>query len=190
MKLIKRIKQHWVNLLIMCVFIIGIIFAVIAMAQTLRPINSIIDSNRRIADVVSAETSRQSILDGIKPFIKIRSVYLIMYLCVIVFFIYMAVIRFIALFNKKAPAFILPLLALINTILLVIVMFQIKDFNIGLGLIPPAESMAGGYTWYTPPYMKSSSYITYFAPTFWTVIFPMIFLGVLPLINGIKRLLT
>jgi hypothetical protein len=183
------VKRNIFNYLFIAVFLAAFILAVAAFVQNLRPIISIINSQKRIAGVLSSAEQIDELLAVIRPYKKFAFIFSAMYVPAVLFFAYMIVWRVLMIFNIKIPKFVMPLTALVNTILLVIVLFMVHNVGDGLGLAQKFETAANYYSWYSSPLLPSDSNITYFAPTFWTVIMPLVFFGVTPLIYGVRNIL-
>jgi hypothetical protein len=164
-----------------------LILAITAFAENLRPIISIINSQKRVAGVLTAPEQAADLIEGLKPYKKFVFVSFAIYLPAILFFLYIIAAKTMTILNIKMPRFILPIAALINTVLLFIVLFTVDNIGGGLGLVSEHETAANYYSWYAAPVFESGSNIYYYAPTFHTVIMPLLFLGILPLFYGIKQ---
>ena len=185
--MLDYLKVNWAKLLVIAVFIVTCMLAIVALGQHLRPINAIIDAYQRLIDVAQTETAKFSLQQSLAPYIRTRGMVIMLYLAVIMFLAYMATIRIVALCGKKMPTIILPVVSGVNVILLLAVAFSMGDFAAGLGLFPLTEIDAGAFAWHEIPEVMAGSSVLYIAPTFWTIVFPLVFCGILPLITGLKE---
>jgi hypothetical protein len=168
------------------VFAAALVLTIIAFTQSLRPVISIINSQKRVAGILTTADEINALLAETRPYKKFALIFSAMYFPAILFFLYMIVLQIWTILHIKMPKLVLPLLSAVNTILLLIVLFSVNNIAGGLGLSPKHEVTANYFSWYTAPVFANDSNIYYFAPTFYTVIMPLLFFGLLPFIYGIK----
>lgn len=183
-------RRNILHIIYITVFTAALLLAVIAFIQNLRPVISIINSQKRIMGVPTTAAQLDSLTTSLKPYKKFAFIFSAMYIPAILFFAYMASLRILAVCKRQMPKFILPAVAAANIILLFAALFMVNNVGGGLGLAEKFENTAKYYSWYNAPVFTAGSNIYYFAPTFYTIIMPLVFLGILPMITGLKSLLT
>ena len=184
------IKANRCSLFTCLIFVTAVILAIVALSQHLRPIDTIITSQQRILEVTVTDGMRAILEESIASLSQARSLILLLYIAVIIFLLYMTAVRILKLFDRQMPKIILPIIAGANIVLFLAAAVLIGEFGAGLGLSSSAEALADRYSWYQAPTVISGHNIVYLAPTFWTIVLPMLFCGILPLITGLKALIT
>lgn len=181
-------RKNILNAVYIAIFAIALILAVTAFVQNLRPIVSIMGSQKRITGVATTPQALDNLTESLRPYKKFAFIFSCMYIPAILFFAYMTAARVLATLKRNMPKLVLPAVAAVNTLLLLIVFFMVNNAGGGLGLAQKFETTAGYYSWYNPPVFTAGSNVYYFTPTFYTVMMPLLFLGILPLISGIRQL--
>ena len=180
-------KRNILNAVYVAIFATALLLAIVAFVQNLRPIVSIMSSQKRVAGVATTPEALDGLRNSLRPYKKFVFIFSCMYTPAILFFAYMTAARIFAICRRNIPELVLPIVSAVNTLLLTIVLFMVNNVGGGLGLAQRIETSANYYSWYFPPVYTTGSNIYYFAPTFYTVIMPLLFLGILPLISGIKQ---
>jgi hypothetical protein len=183
-------RRNILHIIYITVFSAALILAVIAFIQNLRPIISVMNSQKRMAGVPTTSVQLDNLTNALKPYKKFAFIFSAMYIPAILFFAYMVSLRILATCKKQMPKLVLPVVAAVNSILLSAALFMADNVGGGLGLAEKFENAANYYSWYNAPVFTAGSNVYYFAPTFYTIIMPLLFLGILPLITGLKTLFT
>jgi hypothetical protein len=181
-------RKNILNYLYIVLFFTALILTIVAFAHSLRPINAIISSQKRMSSVLPTPEQVANLLTETKPYRKLAFIFSCMYIPALLFFAYMLSRSVLSVLNIKIPKIVTPIVAGVNTVLYFIVLVMVNNVGGGLGLAGGLETTANYYSWYTAPVFGSGSNIYNFAPTFFTIIIPLLFLGILPLISGLKRL--
>jgi hypothetical protein len=181
-------RKNILRTVYIAIFVTALVLTIIAFIQTLRPIVSIMNSYKRIAGVATTPEQAENLLNGLRPYRRFAFIFSVMYIPAVLFFAYMSAVHILAVCRRQMPRFILPAAATVNTVLLLTACFMVNNVGGGLGLAQKFESAANYYSWYNAPVFPTGSNIYYFAPAFYTLIMPLLFLGVLPLTSGTKAL--
>jgi hypothetical protein len=168
------IKKYWYDLLVCVIFAVIAAVGIAAMVQSLLPIDDAIENKRRIMEVFAGEAAKIRIEKEITAWYNIKSTFIWLYLAVIGFFVFMAAARILVMLNKRINKFALPVIGFINTVVLICAA-KSAAVNLGdLGVIPGIVNAA------------NRGQAPYFSPVFFIFILPLLFMGVLPLLSGIK----
>lgn len=160
----KFIKKHWYDLAVCGVFVVMAILGIVAMTQVLGPINESIDNKTRIAAVLGEGGITGGIKNDIAGLEHTKGIFVWLYLSVIGFFLFMAVARIFIMLNRRMNKFVMPAVGLINTVILFI-----GSCIAGVGF--DNLGVTGGR----------------FLPGIFVFVIPLLFMGVLPLLSGIKN---
>ncbi|MDR0384213.1 MAG: hypothetical protein LBH47_02745 [Christensenellaceae bacterium] len=175
------------NLLLLMFFVITLILTINAAAQTIGALKVIINSQNRIADVLTSDVELRAILKEIKHFESIRLVWLLIYFPVILFTVFKIVKTVLAIIKKNLPTMVLPIVCSLNIILYTISYFLINDFHIGLGYVHDIISVSNSYEWSDALPLSNNSNMNYFSPTLFTILLPALFFCIIPLLEHYKE---